>query len=115
MSSCCGEFVSRRAQSPSPLCSRWQVTFEDSPSIGANDSHQLSCADEITWGNHSDWLQPKPEDLESLPMLNPWVQKFLTGEEMLWTGNECEDDPNWPATPKPFLEGSNNWTLWCTC
>ena len=40
--------------------------------------------------------------------------EFLTREEMPWASDECEDDPNQPAMPKPSLEDSNNWTLWHT-
>ena len=107
-SPCHGEHLSRRAQSPSLSCSRQQVTFEDSLSIGANDFCPLSWEDEMALGDHSDWSQPEPEDLESPPMLDPWVQEFLTGEEMPWAGNKCEDDPNQPTMPKPSLEDSNN-------
>ena len=47
--------ISRRAQSPCPLCSRWQVTFEDSLSVEADDSWPLAWVDEVAWGDHS-WL-----------------------------------------------------------
>ena len=46
-SSCHGEHISWTAQSPSPLHSRQWVTFEDNLSIGADNSHPLSWADEM--------------------------------------------------------------------
>ena len=114
-SSCCGEHVSRRAQSPNPSCSRQQVTFEDSLSIGADNSHLLSWADEMGWGDHSDWSQPKPEDLEYPPTLDPQVQEFLTREEVSWASDKCKDDSDQSGMPKPSLEDSNNWILWHAC
>ena len=110
-SSHCGEHASRRAQSPSPLHSRWQVTFEDSPSVGADNSRLLSWADKMVWGDHSDWSQPKPEDLECLPTLDLQVQEFLSGEEMPWAGEEHKNDSDQSAMPEPSLEDSNKWVL----
>ena len=48
----------------------------------ADDSHQLSWADEMSESDYSDWLKSKAEDLRCLPTLDPWVQEFLTGEEL---------------------------------
>ena len=85
--------------------------FEDSPSIGADDSHLLSWADEMAWGNYSDWSQPKPEDLEPPPTLNLRVQEFLTGEGMPLASYRSEEDFNQSKIPKPSLEDSNKWVL----
>ena len=105
--------ASRRAQYPCLSHFRWQVTFEESLSVGADDSQLLSWADEMVWGDHSDWSQPEPEDLECPHELDPQVQEFWSGEGML-TVIEWEDDPDWPTTPEPSLEDSNKWVLWCT-
>ena len=94
-------------QSPSPSCSRWLVTFEDSPSVGADKPCLLSWADEMAWGDHSDWSQPKPEDLESLPTLNLRVQEFLTGEGTPLAGDRHEEDSDQSETSEPSLEDSN--------
>ena len=92
---------------------RWWVTFKDILSIATDDSCLLVWADKMAWGDHSDQSQTEPEDLECLATFDPWVQEFLTGEEMPGTSNECKDDPNQPRMPKPSLEDSNNWILWC--
>ena len=90
--SCHGEHISRRAQSPSLSHSRQWVTFEDSPSIGADDSWLLSWADEMAWGDHTDWSQPEAEDLGCPPTLHLCVQDYLSREEAPWAADKCEDD-----------------------
>ena len=66
----------------------------------------------MAWGDLQTGHNPSQRDLESPSAPDLWVQEFLTWEEMSWAGEECKDDPNWPAMPKPSLEDSNNWTLW---
>ena len=73
--------------------------IEDSLSIGVNDSHLLSWADEMVWGDYSDWLQPKSEDLEPPPTLDLRVQEFLTGEGIPLARNRSEEDSDQSETP----------------
>ena len=101
------------AKSPSSLHSRQQVTFEDSLTIGADDSCPLSWADEMAQSDHSDWSQLEPEDLESPPTLDPQVQEFLTREGMPLASYRSKEDSYQSKTPEPSLEDSNKWILWC--
>ena len=95
---CSRESSVRRTQSPSLLCSRQWV----SPSIEADNSRPLSWADKMVKGNHTDWSQPKAEDLGCPLMLDPWVQEFLSGGNHLRAAKnagmslinwECQNHP----------------------
>ena len=66
-SSTSSHHVSRRPQSQSPSHLRWQVTFEDSPSVGADDSWLLSWVDKMARGVQSNWSQPEPRIRSSHP------------------------------------------------
>ena len=66
----------------------------------------------MEWGDHSDWSQPKPEDLEYPPTLDLQLQEFLNKQDKPWVSDEHKDDSDWPRMPIPSLEDSNNWILW---
>ena len=76
--------------------SRWQVTFKDNPGIGADDSCLQSWADEMVWGNYSNWSQPEPGDLES-PLHSTM---FLTRKGMLLASDRSEENSDWSKTPQ---------------
>ena len=67
----------------------------------------------MAWGNYSDWSQPKPEDLEPPPKLNLRVHEFLMRKRTPLADDRSEEDSNLSETPKPSLEDSNKWVLWC--
>ena len=66
-------------------------------------------------GDHTDYSQPKAEDLGCPPTLGPWVKGLLPGEEVPWAGKEHKNNSNWSATPKPSLEDSYQWVLQHAC
>ena len=89
-----GDSLKRWAPSPSPARPRRDVTFKESSpemkeppsasegtqSAEANDSPPLSRAPKVTRADPLDWSQPKEEDLGGLPILDPHVAEFLSGE-----------------------------------
>ena len=62
-------------------------------------------------GNQSDWSQLEEEDLGCLPTLEPHVQEFLRGEEMLPASMGVGDDLL-PDDHKPCPMQSAEWIRW---
>ena len=54
----------------------------------------------------ADWSQPEKEDLGGLPILDPQVAEFLSGEKL-------EDDPgSQRCLTKPSFDNARDWVVW---
>ena len=112
--SCHGDPARRWAQSPSSSQLRQWVTFTHSSpkrDISVKEPHLLTWGNERGPSDKSHWSRPKVEDLECLSPLEPHVQEFLRGEEVLLAGTEVGVAPtNLNAWTFP-LE-STKWIKW---
>ena len=53
-----------------------------------------------------DWSQPDESDLGCLPVLDPKVEEFLSGDK-------TKDDPTtWECLPEPSFTNSKDWVVW---
>ena len=114
-----GEPAKRQAQSLSPSRFRWQVTFaqsspESSPEryTGVKEPYLPTWGDERGPGNQSDWSMPKEEDPECPPPLEPHVQEFLRGEEMLAVSTGVGDSLLQTLMHEPSPMDSAEWIKW---
>ena len=83
------------------------MTFEERDT-SVQEPHLLAWGDERMSGNQSDWSQPEEEDLGCPSTLEPHIQEFLRGEEMLLAGvgvgdSLLPDDPE--PSPMKNAEG----------
>ena len=53
-----------------------------------------------------DWTQPEEEDLMGLPILDPQVRDFLSGEKLKG------DSSLWEYPPKSSFDIANDWVVW---
>ena len=117
--SCHGDPAKRWAQSLSPSQSRQQVTFSHSSpksspkrDISVKRTPPTNLGGESRPGDQSDWSRPEEEDLECPPSLEPHVQEFLRGEEMLLAGAGVGDSLLQSSTPEPSPTESAEWIKW---
>ena len=114
-----GDPARRQAQSPSPSQLRWWVTFAHSSpgssperDTGVKEPHLLTWRDERRPGDQSDWSRPKEEDLECPLPLEPHVQEFLRGGEMLLAGAGVRGGLPWISTPELSPMEAMEWIKW---
>ena len=91
---------------------RW-VTFEES-SLNSNaettpkttDESQAIEVDDSWAPEKTDWSHPEEGDLRGLPILNPKVEEFLSGEEL-------KDDPAMQEhLLEPSFDNNYEWVVW---
>ena len=72
-------------------------TTDESQAIGVDDS----------WAPESmGWMQPEEGDLGGLPILDPKVEEFLSGEKLK------DDSAMQEHLPEPSSENNYEWVAW---
>ena len=83
------------------------MTFEERDT-SVQEPHLLTWGDERMSGDQSNWSRPEEEDLRGPPTLEPHIQEFLRGEEILPASTGVWDSLP-PDNPEPSSMQNTEW------